>query len=192
MKQMQKVHFRQYFLNISGIVFGPYSQMEIMYYFYQKKLSKAIYAFKRGMKDWEFIGEFDEFDEREHYVPPPPPKEASMELINNLTQAEEKWLVFAHGHLLGPFSTLQVRQLIQSRKIRRSSDIWCKGMSDWKKLMDMPEFFEYCYPKMPKIIPKPDSGYTHYSDTLPMQSLRYVPQKLLKVYALLRKWFLKR
>ena len=128
---------------------GPYTFLEVKKLLDQKKIKRGDYAFKKGELDWEYLGEYPEFNQRDVLTTPPLPTFTH----GGIADLDHWFVQSADGVVQGPYSTLQLKEFLLVRKVRRSALTWTRGMREWQKLLNIPEFYNECYPNMPKGAP---------------------------------------
>lgn len=53
---------------------------------------------------------------------------------------EKSWFIFQQDHHLGPFSTLEIEQMLEEGKIDRQIPLWKEGIDDWYPLDQFDDF----------------------------------------------------
>lgn len=147
---------RIYHINVGKKQLGPYTKGELEGFLKNNKINETTYVFREGMNKWEYIRELPEFDKRQKSVAPPPPPQDS-----EIPEGSIKdWIVFDKGTKYGPYSFLEIKALVEQKRLRRSAPLWKKGMKDWVKMLDHPDFREICYPSQPKDFDEDSVNYS--------------------------------
>ncbi len=113
---------------------GPFSIEEMMHWVRTEDLNALDPIFREGDEKWRPLGEFAEF-------------RAVLKEIKTKKE-QDSWVLLVKkdaakrgGYVQrGPFSTSQLREMLQQGDIFYTDHIWKKGFSEWKKISAVEEF----------------------------------------------------
>ncbi|WP_372656274.1 DUF4339 domain-containing protein, partial [Halobacteriovorax sp.] len=54
---------------------------------------------------------------------------------------DKTWFIFQSDHHLGPFSTVEVLEMLDSGKIDDEVPLWKEGVDNWRPLKEFEEFY---------------------------------------------------
>lgn len=113
-----------------GKTVGPFTQEEIPQMVTKGQVGIMDLIFKVGGNEWKPLIEWSEFKE----LKTPGSKEPH----------QEQWIIFLDrpedSKQIGPFNTLQVREMLINNHIRQEDYIWKEGMSEWYPIKTIQEF----------------------------------------------------
>ena len=136
----------KWYYNLNGYMKGPCSRKEVQSLITQGILTAQDMAYKEGDEEWCEIRSFVDFDLRqsatiqfhENSNLPDPDGEAR----------EGEWLLLLRKNVgavtefvqNGPYSSSEIKKMVNRRQVLLSDHIWRKGMARWQRLGWMPEF----------------------------------------------------
>lgn len=133
---------------------GPFSLEEMLHWVRTEELTALDPIFREGDEKWRPLSEFAEF------------RSVLKEI--KVKKDQDSWVVLVKkepgkktGYLQkGPFSTDQIREMLQKGEILYTDHIWKKGMSEWKKVSAVENFNPstptWDLPPPPQIFPPPE------------------------------------
>ncbi|MCB9026811.1 MAG: DUF4339 domain-containing protein [Bdellovibrionaceae bacterium] len=113
-----------------GKTVGPFAQNEILQMVVAGQIGVMDLVFKVGGQEWKPLIEWSEFEE--------------LKARQSKNSHEEQWIVFMdrpeERKQIGPFSTLQVQEMLKDNSIQFEDYIWKEGMSEWYPIKTIHEF----------------------------------------------------
>lgn len=138
---------KQFFLSKNGAHVGPYSFDEILKKLSAQEQQWMDYVYDDATQDWIMLMEHPQFTEKfngGHARPASKPivggapKSVDIRPENKLR--EKEWFILKEGNNYGPFSFLDLVQMLQEKTLFEFDYLWHHGMSAWKRLAEVPEF----------------------------------------------------
>lgn len=136
---------KTFFLSLNGEHIGPFSAEQVL-----KKLEKneqvwTDYVYSETHRDWIMLMEHPEFTKAfnaGHARPHVKPISAAptFDLRPGLHLREKEWFLLREGNNYGPFSKLDLVQMLQEKSLYEYDYVWHHGMSAWKRVAELPEF----------------------------------------------------
>ena len=130
---------------------GPFSIEEMVHWVRTEDLNALDPIFREGDEKWRPLGEFAEF-------------RAVLKEIKTKKE-QDSWVLLVKkdpakrgGYVQrGPFSTSQLKEMLQRGDIFYTDHIWKKGFKEWKKITEIEEFNpptpEWDLPPPPEVFP---------------------------------------
>lgn len=134
---------------------GPFSLEEMTHWVRTEELNALDPIFREGDEKWRPLSEFAEFRPILQEIKTKKELESWVLLVKKAPNKK--------GYIQkGPFSTEQIREMLQAGDILYTDHIWKKGMSEWKKVSSIEEFNPptpvWDLPPPPQVFPPlPDS-----------------------------------
>ena len=140
---------KSYFVTINGQMVGPLSQAQLTEKIQKKECQWTDYIFDNDTQDWVML--MDHQDHAEAYKvslekekskadlklkPPgnPPLPPASEDL------KDRAWFILKSGNNYGPFSKLEIVQMLQERTLFEFDYIWAQKLPAWKRVAEVEDF----------------------------------------------------
>lgn len=128
---------KQYYLSFDGSHIGPYSIDAIIKRIDAKQSQWTDYVYDEALGEWVMLLEHPEFAGKN--LPETVasfPKERTLE--GRLKDKE--WYVLKEGNNYGPFSKLELVQMLQERNLYEYDYVWSQGMTSWKRVAEQEDF----------------------------------------------------
>ncbi len=145
---------KSYYVSKNNQQVGPFSESDIVTKIKAKELSWMDYIYDELKKDWIIIVEHKDFNKmfvesvlKNSVVDPIPmlgeksadksrPKESAI-----VTAIKEKaWYVLKDNNNYGPFSKVEVIQMLQAKILYEYDFLWQAEMESWKRLAEITDF----------------------------------------------------
>jgi len=132
---------------------GPFSLEEMLHWIRTEELTALDPIFREGDDKWRPVNEFAEF-------------RSALKEIKVKTD-QDSWVLLVKkdpgkklGYIQkGPFSTEQIREMLQKGEVLYTDHVWKKGMGEWKKVSAVENFNPstptWDLPPPPQIFPPP-------------------------------------
>lgn len=128
---------KQYYISFEGSHVGPYSIDTIVKRIEGKKSQWTDYVYDEAIGEWVMLLEHPEFASRSskqmHEKFPQKP-------IVDEKLREKEWFVLKEGNNYGPYSKLELVQMLQERSLYEYDYVWHHGMSAWKRVAELTDF----------------------------------------------------
>ena len=132
---------KKYFVAKEGIQKGPWALDEISQNIQNKVLSWNDYIYDEKINVWLFLFEFplltDSFNRSFKN-----PVEKVKKLTNFDSYKDRVWYILKVNENYGPFTSVEMIQMLQNKTLFEFDFIWCQGQQSWKRLADVDEFHE--------------------------------------------------
>jgi hypothetical protein len=130
----------KYFVAHLGIQKGPWTVEEITLRLNQKNLQWNDYLFDEKSKDWILILESPLFTNLFNSSFKTPIKTSLNQKIVNDPVRDRSWYILKQENNYGPFSQLEMIQMLQSKTLFEFDFIWRHGLASWKRLAEVPDY----------------------------------------------------
>lgn len=138
---------KPYFLSQNGAHIGPFSFGDILHKLETKEHQWIDYVYDDGLQDWVMLMEHPEFTEKFNASlvrpgsPPMPAFAKPRDLIRSEAKLRDKeWFLLREGNNYGPFSVLDVVQMLQEKTLFEFDYVWHQSMDAWKRVAEVPTF----------------------------------------------------
>lgn len=140
---------KNYYVSKNNQQFGPFSQDDVVAKIKSKEVSWMDYIYDDSKKDWVTIVEHQAFNKMftesvlKQSVNGPVPtskKPTSLDWTTGNVIKEKAWYVLKDNNNYGPFSKLEIIQMLQAKILYEYDFIWQSEMESWKRLAEMPDF----------------------------------------------------
>lgn len=138
---------RPYFLSKNGAHIGPFSFEEVLRKLEMKEHQWMDYVYDDGLQDWVLLMEHPQFTEKFNatLVRPGNPPMANFAKPKDLVRGENKmrekeWFLLREGNNYGPFSVLDVVQMLQEKTLFEFDYVWHQNLDSWKRVAEIPMF----------------------------------------------------
>lgn len=137
----------QYFIATKQKIVGPLSAHEVKLRVQKGKSSLADYIWCKGWGDWKRIYEHSSFAKLSPQKPPKGWISQIREKLGDKTPApvveslttEKQYYLYFHRSQYGPFTKLEVLQIVEDKKLGSHCYVWVAGWANWKRLSEIPE-----------------------------------------------------
>lgn len=131
---------KSYFLSRKDEAWGPFNHDQVLEKLKTSEYPVTGYVFEENDKNWVMIFEHPDFAD---HIPEEALKSQDKKTVPQPTPLTEKeWFVLKDGNNYGPFSKLEVVQMLQSKALYEFDYVWHKDLGVWKRVADIPEFGE--------------------------------------------------
>ena len=135
-----------FYVSHEGQSRGPYSINMIIERIKTRDLAPTDYIYDESKQDWTLILEWPAIQAQapqlfEHYKPTSNVTPIATKAAPVPEAAQEKeWFVLRGENRFGPFTYIDVIQMLQSTAMYEYDYIWHQGMPSWKRVAELPEF----------------------------------------------------
>jgi hypothetical protein len=129
-----------YYIASSGQQQGPFTLQEIEVKLTSQKIGWHDYIYDDKKEDWVLLMEFSAFTHLFNSSFQTPVKSNVRHLAEMDPAKKRIWFVLKQNNNYGPFSKLDLIQMLQSKALHEYDFIWHDGMASWKRLSDVNEF----------------------------------------------------
>lgn len=130
----------KYFIAHLGIQKGPWTIDEITLRLNQKNLMWNDYIYDEKNKDWILILESPLFTGLFNSSFKTPIKSSTSQKMANDPVRDRSWYILKQENNYGPFSQLEMIQMLQSKTLFEFDFIWRHGLDSWKRLAEVPDY----------------------------------------------------
>lgn len=126
---------KKYFLSFNGSHIGPFGVDSILKRLHTAESQWTDYLYDDAVGEWVMLLEHPEFSGKNI------PVKASQSPVAEMTDLKEKeWFMLKDGNNYGPFSKLELLQMLQAKNAYEFDYVWSQGMSSWKRIAELAEF----------------------------------------------------
>lgn len=133
---------QKFYVAHDGIQKGPWSLAEVSEKLSKKELVWNDYLYDQKTEDWILLLEFPPLTElfNKSFANPivSTAKPSGHEFQDPVK--DRAWYILKQNNNYGPFSKLEMIQMLQSKTLFEFDFIWKKGLDSWKRLADVEEF----------------------------------------------------
>lgn len=131
---------KQYFLSNNGSHIGPFPKEEILGRIKSQEATWTDYVYDESFGDWKLLLEHPDFSSALTPSLKPPAFKPSGS-SEKFTEVKEKgWYILKEGNNYGPFSRLDIVQMLQERSLYEYDYLWHAEMESWKKVSEVSVF----------------------------------------------------
>lgn len=130
----------KYFVAHLGMQKGPFTIDEISLRLNQKQLLWNDYIYDEKTNDWILILESPLFTNVFNSSFKSPIKSNLSQTIHQDPVRDRSWYILKKENNYGPFSMLEMIQMLQSKTLFEFDFVWRHGLDSWKRLADVADF----------------------------------------------------
>ncbi len=133
---------KQYYLSNNGTHVGPFTQEIVLKKVESQEHQWTDYVFDESHGDWIMLMEHPDFVSKFSNKPAPrtPAKEASNVVSTGDFMKDKEWFILKEGNNYGPFSQLELIQMLQEKSLYEYDYIWHAKMPAWKRVAEVEDF----------------------------------------------------
>lgn len=125
---------KNYFLSFNGSHIGPFSISSILQRLENRETQWTDYIYDDGLGEWIMLLEHPEFSAKN--LPQKPASSPSP----SRSHTDKEWFTLRDGNNYGPYSKLEVLQMLQEKNVYEYDYVWCEGMASWKRIAEVADF----------------------------------------------------
>lgn len=130
----------KFFVAHLGVQSGPWSVEEIKHKLNQKNLLWNDYLYDEKTKDWILLLECPLFTQMFNNSFKTPIKSAMIKPVSSNPTTDRSWYILKQENNYGPFTLLEMIQMLQSKTLFEFDFIWNHSLDSWKRLAEVKEF----------------------------------------------------
>lgn len=130
----------KYFVAHLGIQKGPWTIDEIADKLNQKVLMWNDYIYDEKNNDWILLLESPLFTGLFNNSFKTPIRDITPQKVHTDPVRERSWYILKQENNYGPFSQLEMIQMLQSKTLFEFDFIWRHGLDSWKRLAEVPDY----------------------------------------------------
>lgn len=130
----------QYFVTQMGKTVGPWGLEQIYSEIKNGNLLLSDYIFHPEAQEWQVILISPLIEDTHKNVEIRKKPMTSKESFSSQSWEEADWFIFKDSKQQGPFSYLEMINLLQKKKISDSDYVWSASLSTWSKVFELPAF----------------------------------------------------
>ncbi|KYG65994.1 hypothetical protein AZI86_02695 [Bdellovibrio bacteriovorus] len=128
---------KQYYLSNNGTHIGPFSHETVLKKIESQENQWTDYVFDESVGEWLMLLEHPEFSMKLSDKPVARPENgASMKDALK----DKEWFILKEGNNYGPFSQLELVQMLQEKTLFEHDYIWHAKLPAWKRVAEVEEF----------------------------------------------------
>lgn len=134
---------KQFFVSKNGSHVGPYNYDEVLRKLEGQDHHWMDYVYDDSAQDWIMLLEHPQFTEKFNAGfarPSAKPIEPKAVEFKSDRLKEKEWFILKDGNNYGPFSALDLVQMLQEKTLFEYDYCWHHGQTAWKRLAEVPEF----------------------------------------------------
>lgn len=136
---------KKFYLSERGNQIGPFSVEDVLRRLDDKKAQWTDYIFADDLKDWVLLMSHPDFTKAFNagrarpatkIISMPP----TFDLRPHSELREKEWFLLRDGNNYGPFSRLDLVQMLQEKSLFEYDFVWHHGMDAWKRVAEVKDF----------------------------------------------------
>lgn len=136
---------KEFFLSKNGSHVGPFQFEDVLSRLADKEHTWMDYVYDEGAQDWIVLMEHPQFTEKfnsgwARHAAQPIEEPRVTELLVENPHREKAWYLLKEENNYGPFSMLDIVQMLQKKSVHEFDWVWKHGMRSWKRLSEVSEF----------------------------------------------------
>lgn len=133
---------KSFYLSKNGAHVGPFSLDEVCKKLESKEHSWMDYIYDDRKEDWILLIEHPVFTEKfnKNFIKPSAQTSHGSHLSKAVSMKDKEWYTLKNGSNFGPFSQLELIQMLQEKTLFEYDYVWHHSMSSWKRIADVPEY----------------------------------------------------
>ncbi|MGE0633569.1 MAG: GYF domain-containing protein [Pseudobdellovibrionaceae bacterium] len=131
-----------FYVSHNGQSKGPFAVPVIIEKLKSREFSATDYIYDEEKQDWVLILEWPELQAKapEFLAAPPPIAKPVAVASPDDGAVEQEWFVLRGENRFGPFTYVDVIQMLQSTAMYEYDYIWHKDLPSWKRVAELPDF----------------------------------------------------
>lgn len=129
-----------YYIASQGQQQGPFTLQEIELKLTTEKINWHDYIYDDKAQDWVLLMEYAQFTKLFNNSFETPVKSNVKNLADVDPLKKRIWFVLKQNNNYGPFSKVELIQMLQSKTLHEYDFIWHEGLPAWKRLSEAQEF----------------------------------------------------
>lgn len=129
---------KQYYLSNNGTHIGPFSRETVLKKIEAQEHQWTDYVFDESVGEWLMLLEHPEFSMKLAEKPLGRPEGKPVDLKNGMKDKE--WFILKEGNNYGPFSQLELIQMLQEKTLFEHDYIWHAKLPAWKRVAEVEEY----------------------------------------------------
>ncbi len=138
-----------YFVTVKGNMVGPLDHQQVLAKVQSNDCLWTDYIFDDGTQDWIMLMDHKDFEATykaslaEAKTSAPKASETtstSSSGIANDTLKDKAWFILKSGNNYGPFSKLEIVQMLQEKTLFEFDYIWAQKLPAWKRVAEVEDF----------------------------------------------------
>lgn len=130
---------KKFYLSKDGSQVGPYPYEKVLELIQKGEHAWGDYLWDESIKDWKLIMEHDQFstDYKKQMI-----GQTNLKKVNqkSVELNEKAWFTLKEGNNYGPFTKIELVQMLQEKSLFEHDFIWKEGFAAWKPIADVEEF----------------------------------------------------
>lgn len=136
---------KAFFLSLNGEQIGPFSAEQVLKKLETKEQAWTDYVYSESRQDWIMLMEHPEFTRSFNAGHGRPAAQAipavpTFDLRPDHHLREKEWFLLKEGNNYGPFSKLDLVQMLQEKSLYEYDYVWHHGMNAWRRVAELPDF----------------------------------------------------
>ncbi|MBC7458015.1 MAG: DUF4339 domain-containing protein [Bdellovibrionaceae bacterium] len=131
---------QKYFVAHEGIQSGPWTLDEVSLRLTQKNLDWNDYIYDEKNQDWILLLEFPALTALFNKSFKNPISNLKPVLTQQDPLRDRAWYILKQNNNYGPFSKIEMIQMLQSKTLFEFDFIWKQSLASWKRLSDVADF----------------------------------------------------
>lgn len=129
-----------FYISKAGSYSGPYTIQEVLAKIESYEHSWTDYIYDDGKQDWVLLMEHPLFTDKFNLSLGKKMAKADQSKNKEANHKEKAWYILKDGNNYGPFSQLEIIQMLQEKALFEYDFIWHQKMPSWKRVADVEEF----------------------------------------------------
>lgn len=131
---------KQYYLSNNGTHIGPFNLETVLKKIESQEHQWTDYIYDEAMGEWLMLLEHPEFSGKLAQKPATRPDPASASALEKHLLKDKEWFILKEGNNYGPFSQLELIQMLQEKALFEYDYIWHSKLPAWKRVAEVVDF----------------------------------------------------
>lgn len=129
-----------FYVSKGGSYSGPYKIEDVLKKIQSMEHSWMDYVYDEGLQDWVLLMEHPLFTEKFNSSLDNKMPDGEVLKSSELAHKEKAWYILKDGNNYGPFSQLEIIQMLQEKALYEYDFIWHQKLPSWKRVAEVKEF----------------------------------------------------
>lgn len=131
---------KQYYLSNNGTHIGPFNLETVLKKIESQENQWTDYIYDESMGEWVMLLEHPEFSAKLAQKPATRPQSTPAVSLNKHLLKDKEWFILKEGNNYGPFSQLELIQMLQEKALFEYDYIWHSKLPAWKRVAEVEDF----------------------------------------------------
>jgi len=131
---------KTFYISKNGAHAGPYSKEVVIQKIQDHEHTWLDYVYDESSQDWILVMEHPQFTAQFNASLGKQMAKSENPKLKDFEHKEKAWYILKEGNNYGPFSKLEIVQMLQEKALYEYDFIWHQKMPSWKRVAEVGEF----------------------------------------------------